>query len=223
MTQTDYKTMMEQIHAPSDVAEKARRIPMEQGLVKQALRRNAARYMATAAAALLAIFVVTNGVSYAATGETWIEKATVFINGEAEEVDVHMTRLDDGTTVGEITCEVGDDETGNIGISYQVEGGEPGFDSLEINDGTTGNYTVAEDGIENVMVLEGDNGSVVIAPDGVDPIDITKDLQSRGEAVGTFVCDGVTYLYKVSGAPGNYHVTVEPENTASAPASSSAM
>lgn len=54
-------------------------------------RRGVALRLATVTCAgLLGVFVVTNGVCYAATGETWVEKATVCTNSEPAEAGVQM-------------------------------------------------------------------------------------------------------------------------------------
>lgn len=207
----DYKTMMEQIHAPSSVVEKARNIPMEKGAIKQAFKRNALHYSAAAAAVLVAVFIVSNGVCYAATGETWVEKATVYVNGEPEEMDVTMSQPNDETTIAEITYDTADGND-EISMTFTAEGGEGiSANDIEIND-----YTVSGDGsdVESAMVLESKDGKVIVAPDGVEPIDITDQIREQGGAIGTFERDGNTYVYKVWGEAGAYSASVELESEA---------
>ena len=77
------------LHASADLIGKVKGIPME----KTKKRTTALKFATATCAALLGVFVVTNGVCYAATGETWVEKATVYINGEPVELDVQMLSL----------------------------------------------------------------------------------------------------------------------------------
>ena len=166
------------------------------------------------------MFVVTNGVCYAATGETWVEKVTVWINGEPVEMDVQMSQNGD-TTVGEVSYEVGDGEGGAVQMTMISEGGDFDGTTYEIHD-----YTVegAEDGSPNAddMVLESSDGHVVLAPEGVEPIDLTDELAANGAATGTYEKDGATYVYQVSGEPGNWHASVHLEDAEAEAAPSAA-
>ena len=203
--QSQYKAMMGEVHASADLIGKVKGIPME----KTKKRTTALKFATATCAALLGVFVVTNGVCYAATGETWVEKATVYINGEP--LDVQMSQNGD-TTVGEInyTVEDADGEGGEVQMTMISEGGDFDDTTYEIHD-----YTVegAEDGSPNAddMVLESSDGHVILAPEGIEPIDLTDDLAANGAATGTYEKDGVTYVYQVSGEPGNWHASVRLE------------
>ena len=205
--QSQYKAMMGEVHASADLIGKVKGIPME----KTKKRTTALKFATATCAALLGVFVVTNGVCYAATGETWVEKATVYINGEPVEMDVQMSQNGD-TTVGEInyTVEDADGEGGEVQMTMISEGGDFDDTTYEIPD-----YTVegAEDGAPNAddMVLESTDGHVVLAPEGVEPIDLTDQLATNGAAMGTYDKDGATYVYQVSGEPGNWHASVHLE------------
>lgn len=205
--QSQYKAMMGEVHASADLIGKVKGIPME----KTKKRTTALKFATATCAALLGVFVVTNGVCYAATGETWVEKATVYINGEPVEMDVQMSQNGD-TTVGEInyTVEDADGEGGEVQMTMISEGGDFDDTTYEIHD-----YTVegAEDGSPNAddMVLESTDGHVVLAPEGVEPIDLTDQLATNGAATGTYEKDGATYVYRVSGEPGNWHASVHLE------------
>lgn len=204
---SQYKAMMGEVHASADLIGKVKGIPME----KTKKRTTALKFATATCAALLGVFVVTNGVCYAATGETWVEKATVYINGEPVEMDVQMSQNGD-TTVGEINCTVedADGEGGEVQMTMISEGGDFDDTTYEIHD-----YTVegAEDGSPNAddMVLESTDGHVVLAPEGVEPIDLTDQLATNGAATGTYEKDGATYVYQVSGEPGNWHASVHLE------------
>lgn len=205
--QSQYKAMMGEVHASADLIGKVKGIPME----KTKKRTTALKFATATYAALLGVFVVTNGVCYAATGETWVEKATVYINGEPVEMDVQMSQNGD-TTVGEInyTVEDADGEGGEVQMAMISEVGDFDDTTYEIHD-----YTVegAEDGSPNAddMVLEPTDGHVVLAPEGVEPIDLTDQLATNGAAMGTYDKDGATYVYQVSGEPGNWHASVHLE------------
>ena len=226
--QSQYKAMMGEVHASADLIGKVKGIPME----KTKKRGMALKFATATCAALLGVFVVTNGVCYAATGETWVEKVTVWINGEPVEMDVQMSQNGD-TTVGEVSYEVGDTTVGEV--SYEVGDGEGGAVQMTMIseggdfDGTTyeiHDYTVegAEDGSPNAddMVLESSDGHVVLAPEGVEPIDLTDELAANGAATGTYEKDGATYVYQVSGEPGNWHASVHLEDAEAEAAPSAA-
>lgn len=215
---SQYKAMMGEVHASADLIGKVKGIPME----KTKKRTTALKFATATCAALLGVFVVTNGVCYAATGETWVEKATVYINGEPVEMDVQMSQNGD-TTVGEInyTVEDADGEGGEVQMTMISEGGDFDGTTYEIHD-----YTVegAEDGSPNAddMVLESSDGHVVLAPEGVEPIDLTDELAANGAATGTYEKDGATYVYQVSGEPGNWHASVHLEDAEAEAAPSAA-
>ena len=207
---SQYKAMMGEVHASADLIGKVKGIPME-----KTKKRGVALRLATATCAgLLGVFVVTNGVCYAATGETWVEKATVWVNGEPMEMDVQMSQQGD-VTVGtiEYTMEDAVGEGGDIAMTMSAEDGDFSNMAYEIKDYTAGGADAA-DGATGGMVLESDDGHVLLVPgDGsqVEPIDITDQIKAQGSATGTFEMDGATYVYQVSGEPGNWHVSVQAE------------
>lgn len=207
---SQYKAMMGEVHASADLIGKVKGIPME-----KTKKRGVALRLATATCAgLLGVFVVTNGVCYAATGETWVEKATVWVNGEPVEMDVQMSQQGD-VTVGtvEYTVEDAVGEGGDIAMTMSAEDGDFSNMAYEIKDYTAGGADAA-DGATGGMVLESDDGHVLLVPgDGsqVEPIDITDQIKAQGSATGTFEMDGATYVYQVSGEPGNWHVSVQAE------------
>ncbi len=205
-----YKAMMGEVHASADLIGKVKGIPME-----KTKKRGVALRLATAACAgLLGVFVVTNGVCYAATGETWVEKATVWVNGEPVEMDVQM-RQEGDVTMGtvEYTVEDAVGEGGDIAMTMSAEDGDFSNMAYTIKDYTT-EGTDAADGAAEGMVLESDDGRVLLVPgDGsqAEPIDITDQIKAQGGATGTFEMDGATYVYQVSGEPGNWHASVQAE------------
>ena len=205
-----YKAMMGEVHASADLIGKVKGIPME-----KTKKRGVALRLATATCAgLLGVFVVTNGVCYAATGETWVEKATVWVNGEPVEMDVQM-RQEGDVTVGtvEYTMEDAAGEGGDIAMTMSAENGDFSNMAYTIKDYTAEGADAAGGATEG-MVLESDDGHVLLVPgDGsqAEPIDITDQIKAQGGATGTFEMDGATYVYQVSGEPGNWHASVQAE------------
>lgn len=208
--QSQYKAMMGAVHASADLRRKVRDIPME-----KTKRRGMALRLATATCAgLLGVFVVTNGVCYAATGETWVEKATVWVNGEPVEMDVQLSQQGN-VTVGtvEYTVEDADGEGGDIAMTMSAEDGDFSNMAYEIKDYTAEGADAA-DGAAEGMVLESDDGRVLLVPgDGsqAEPIDITDQIKAQGTATGTFEMGGATYVYQVSGESGDWHVSIQAE------------
>lgn len=202
---SQYKAMMDEVHASADLIGKVKGIPME----KMKTRSMALRLTTVTCAGLLGAFVVTNGVCYAATGETWVEKATVWMNGEPVEMDVQMSQQGD-TTVGtvEYTAEGADGQGGDVTITMKAEGGDFSGTTYEIKD-----WTEDGDGAIEGVVQESDDGRILLVPgDGIqaDPIDISDQIGERGSAVGAFEADGATYAYYVGGDPGDWHASVRP-------------
>ncbi len=202
-----YKAMMGEVHASADLIGKVKGITME-----KTKRRGVALRLATATCAgLLGVFVVTNGVCYAATGETWVEKAIVMVNGDPVEVTV-KDRQEGDVAVGtvEYTVEDAVGEGGDIAMTMSAEDGDFSNMAYEIKDYTAEGADAA-DGAAGGMVLESDDGHVLLVPgDGsqAEPIDITDQIKAQGGATGTFEMDGATYVYQVSGEPGNWHASV---------------
>lgn len=211
--QSQYKAMMGEVHASADLIGKVKGIPME----KTKKRTTALKFATVTCAALLGVFVITNGVCYAATGETWVEKVTVWINGEPVEMDVQM-RQEGDVTMGtvEYTVEDAVGEGGDIAMTMSAEDGDFSNMAYTIKD-YTAEGTDAADGAAEGMVLESDDGHVLLVPgDGsqAEPIDITDQIKAQGGATGTFEMDGATYVYQVSGEPGNWHASVQTEAAA---------
>lgn len=217
--QSQYRAMMGEVHASADLIGKVKGIPME-----KTKKRGIALRLATATCAgLLGVFVVTNGVCYAATGETWVEKATVWVNGEPVEMDVQMTQNGD-VTVGtvEYTVEDADGAGGDVAVTMSAEDGDFSGTTYEIRDYAAEGASASD--AASAMVLESDDGHVLLAPgDGseVEPIDVTDQLAAKGVATGTYEAGGITYVYQVSGQPGSWNVNVEAEGDAAAEAAPS--
>ena len=102
------KDVYDQIHAPEALLGKV--MEMKKDTFKF---RNCVKCAIAAVAALALTFVASNGICYAATGETWISKIKVNINGNEVTPDITWQEKD-GYMVGSFEMELDsvDKETG---------------------------------------------------------------------------------------------------------------
>lgn len=137
-----YKQAFSGLHASIDVG-------MEDIMKKRSV--NMAKRIAVAAVALVIGFVGSNGVCYAATGETWVEKVFLKVNGVDKEAIV--TENEDGTVNYDIKLDpyqdgenyvepaviiVTDEENiGDVDITYGEEGGVTAVTILDENGETS--------------------------------------------------------------------------------------
>ena len=145
------KKIYDQIHAPEALLGKV----ME--MKKDAFKfRNCVKYAVAAVAALALTFVASNGICYAATGETWISKIKVNINGNEVTPDVTW-KEEDGNMVGTFEMELDsvDEETGEKDkVFAQIEVQPDGVNAEDV------------DGLEDTTVLTivttGEDNSVTV-------------------------------------------------------------
>lgn len=163
----------------------------------------ALRYATVAMAALIGTFAVSNGVCYAATGETWVEKAIVMVNGDPVEVTVKGTEPvkvsvhADGAAEGKVVYQSNSTATAGSG----AEGATGTFEVSDLGS--------AEAGGIQAIVLEGSDGRVHVSVAGGAPVDVTDQLAASGAAAGTCEAHGVTYAFEVTGQKGAYRATAE--------------
>lgn len=120
------KKVYDEIHAPEALLRKV----MEMNK-KDFKFRNAVKFVAMAAAALVITVVASNGICYAATGETWIGKMKVLINGVETEQEVTWERQED-MLVGIIEMEVEEGEPCEMEIVAEDEEAERLEDTVVI-------------------------------------------------------------------------------------------
>ncbi|MBO5450412.1 MAG: hypothetical protein J6L77_04850 [Coprococcus sp.] len=185
-----YKNAFDEVHAPAELFGKVEVSQMEH--VKRRSFKGL-RIAVSAFAALLFLVVVSNGICYAATGDTWITKVKVIIDGKETEAD--MTWHQEGDyMVGTIEYEVPEgreifvcdeeDVDGNSEIEYNTPGLTEG--RLEVENDRI--YLVVEDS----------------------KVDITEDF-TDGEATGSIELAGVQYVYTVTGTAEDYDVSFDVE------------
>ncbi len=146
-----------------------------------------------AAAAIEVCFVASNSISYAATGDTWVEKMVVYFNGEAVETDVEVRDLGDGEY--SYSMEVPEEGVAGIMVITSENGREPSEISYYLSD-------------ENVHVQK-ENGRIYICEAEV-KIDITDDF-SDGSAEGTIDVNGKKKYYRLTGNEWIYELEVTEE------------
>ena len=132
------KDVYDQIHAPEALLGKV--MEMKKDTFKF---RNCVKYAVAAVAALALTFVASNGICYAATGETWISKIKVNINGNEVTPDVTW-KEEDGNMVGTFEMELDsvDEETGEKDkVFAQIEVQPDGVNAEDV------------DGLEDTIVL----------------------------------------------------------------------
>ena len=110
------RQVYDEIHAPEALLGKV--MEMKKDEFKG---RRVVKYIAAAVLALAIMVAASNGICYAATGETWIGKMKVWINGVETEQDVTWQQ-DGDTLVGIMEMEVEEGEPFEMEIV--TEGGE---------------------------------------------------------------------------------------------------
>ena len=188
MNNRDYvRGAYDEIHAPDALFGKV--MDMKNKEVKKFDKRNVLKY-AAAFAAIAVAFAGSNGICYAATGETWVEKAYVYINGEKQEQEINYTQEGD-TEVGEIQLEVDEDDDVEVSLVEEVVLTEENTDSS----------------MENTAEIKNENGKVYLVVLG-ETVDITEDF-ADGEAAGQGDCDGEMVNYTVTGTADAYEISLE--------------
>lgn len=175
-----YTDTFNEVHVPAAVLGKVRDMKMEKTTIK---RQNKLRYAASVVAILAVCLIASNGICYAATGDTWIQKVTFYVNGEKQELDMTMHKEGD-TLVGEVTREIEGKE------SYMI---------ITSSDASESDQVMITDSAdkETSLVSEDDKIYLVIG-DNLKRIDITEDF-ADGKCSGTVELEGVTYNYEVTG------------------------
>lgn len=178
-----YMNMSNEIHVPPEVLGKV--MDMKK---KDIRRKNMMKYAASIAAAFVVCFLASNGICYAATGNTWIGEFSMYINGEWIEQEITFYEEDD-TIYGELEVETDDESTTSITI---IEEDASEYDAMDLT-----NEIIQEDGKTYLCI-------------GDSKIDITEDF-ADGYCSGTFEMNGETLQYEVSGNAEDYELSVQNE------------
>ena len=203
-----YKKAYDEVHAPAALLGKVMNMKKERKEIK---KKNTAKKWLTAAAAMALCFVASNGISYAATGETWVQKVTIYLNGEPVEQDVTFHQEGD-MFIGEF--ELPDVEDPAY-VVIENDGDTAGDVDISAYTQSNAFSQTVSDGINDIMntdlVQENDRVYLIINGDKANRIDITEDF-ADGSATGTYTgLEGVSLRYTVTGNMEEYHTTLECE------------
>ena len=146
------------------------------------------RIVATAAVVALC-FGASNGICYAATGATWVEKMVVIFNGQKIEKPVQVTSLGNGDF--SYTMPVSG-ETGSMQMTIVTD--EGGLDATPVIVSSDEGVVVPDD---TPMISVEDDGKIYIKY-GEAKVDITEDFED-GEASGTLKFNDLEYKFLVEG------------------------
>lgn len=184
-----YKETMDEVHIPEAVLGKVRNMKMEQKMIK---KRETLRYAVSVLSVLAICFAASNGICYAATGNTWVGKITMYVNGEKVEKDITLYKDENGDVIhGEIEAEEGAD---SLEVIY-----DEADNSISFGSSNTGKeyHLISEEG-KNYLVI-GDN---------LLKIDITEDF-ADGKCSGSFELEGVKYQYEITGDMEEYDIDIQ--------------
>ena len=161
--------------------------------------------MGTVAALVLA-FITSNGICYAATGQTWISKAMVYINGQATEAEITWHKEGD-RVYGEMEVDVEE------GTATRVDT----FVSITDDVQNERTYSISEEvfledeevfPVEDAIMAEvKEEEEKVYLITEIEKVDITEDFRD-GEATGSFVYCGLTMRYIVTGTVEKYEISI---------------
>ena len=147
------------------------------------------RRIVAAVAAVALCFGASNGICYAATGATWVEKMVVIFNGQKIEKPVQVTSLGNGDF--SYTMPVSG-ETGSMQMTIVTD--EEGLDATPVIVSSDEGVVVPDDA--PIISVE-DDGKIYIKY-GEAKVDITEDF-ADGEASGTFLYKELKYEFTVEG------------------------
>ena len=147
------------------------------------------RRIVAAVAAVALCFGASNGICYAATGATWVEKMVVIFNGQKIEKPVQVTSLGNGDF--SYTMPVSG-ETGSMQMTIVTD--EEGLDATPVIVSSDEGVVVPDDA--PIISVE-DDGKIYIKY-GEAKVDITEDF-ADGEASGTLNYNDLEYEFLVEG------------------------
>ncbi len=181
-----YQDTFDEIHASDHLLRKVE--SMKQTKNNKIIRR--AFKLGYAAAAVAVILISSNAIIYAATGNTWIEKVFVTLNGQKQEVEMTKSVDTDGNEVLTATFDV--DDTEDITIVHNEDTAPSSQTSTDTPD------------IPASIITEGDKVYLKAAEK---LIDITEDIKD-GSCKGVFEQEETTYQYEITGTPEVYDISI---------------
>lgn len=107
----EYKETFTEIHAPEALGRKVKNMSRLENTIQFPLMRK----MAMALALAMVLFVGSNGIAYAATGNTWVETVIVHFNGSGYDAEVGGEAGD-----GDVTYSVTDEQQAIDGVEIDL-------------------------------------------------------------------------------------------------------
>lgn len=169
-----YKETFDNVHAPEELLRKVKGI----STMKEARKKSyIVRKLGYAAAALVVLVVASNGIVYAATGETWVHKAVISVNGKDKVVEFTKSKDKNGEDVYSTMIEDTMIEDNDGQVEIDIVGEEPSDGKLSIENDENGAYIeyigdgeedITEKGTESAIILSKDKNFVLkvyAAPD----------------------------------------------------------
>lgn len=195
-----YQKTFEQVQ----ISEKMLREVETMSTEKKNRKQGYMRFVA-AAAALLVVFLVGNGVSYAATGESILGHVTILLDGKkVDEGKLRKTKGKDGKDVyvyhvdsdADVELQIDTDymEKEGLGVQVDMENETAGIQGMHVT------FLSGE-------VKKMDNQIYLIIGENEKQIDITDDFQD-GKAEGEFQISGTDYTYTVTGTVEEAKVSI---------------
>jgi len=173
----EYKDTFHEVKAPKELAQKMLELPNTDCKKKTSF----AKKLAAVAAILFSVFVAGNGIVYAATGVSLLEKAKLYENGVLYETNIQVKVDENGDTYYVAT--------------FETESGKATMSSGDYTHLTEPKgYFVTTYTTNSLKIVEED-GKYYLMNKSI-KVDVTEDLED-GLASGTYEKDENTYGYKV--------------------------
>ncbi len=147
-----YKQAFSVLHASTDVR-------MEDIMKRKSV--NIAKRIAVAAVALTVGFVGSNGVCYAATGETWVEKVFIKVNGVEKEAII--TEFEDGTVCYGVQLDPYQDGENSVDRYVEIITEKENIEDVSITCDESGHESVITivNEAENALDEDGEGSAIV--------------------------------------------------------------
>ncbi len=180
--QTWYQHTFDEVHASEDLLRKVNAMKNENEMnkAKKTLSKGAV------AAAAVALLMLSNVISYAASGRAWILTITL-PDGETRQIEMEPGLEDGQYFVYE--------DTEDSAVSDRMVSTETAV-------------TLEESEEDSARRLEKADGRIWLILDEQNRVDITDDFQD-GICRGTLETDDMTWYYEVTGTPEDYDIQVQ--------------
>lgn len=203
MTDQEIKETFDNIHIP----------PALLGKVEDAMntknfeRKKIIKIAAAAIAAFAICLLASNGICYAATGNSLLGKITMYVNGE--KIEFENVGIEYGEPISTYTYTTGDTvEDDDIGDCYYITI-EPNTKDVSIKESKSdeNKQTSSQTKSSNFNVQKEGERVYLVSEDKKKKIDITDDFTGK-KAEGNFNWKDVTYHYKVTKKGEEYSLSI---------------